>query len=277
MLEVNKIYCGDCLEVMKDIEDNSVDLVITSPPYDGLRTYKGYVFDFENIALELYRVIKIGGTMVWVVNDAVENGSETLTSFKQAIYFKEVAGFNMHDTMIWEKPTFANPSSNRYHQLFEYMFVLSKGKQKTFNPIKDKENKWSGKYPFGINTNRQKDGKMKAKKRTIVQQYGMRSNIWEIPTSAQENPCKSIEHPATFPKSLAHDNIISWSNEWDIVLDPFLGSGTTAVAAIRTGRRFIGIEISPEYCKIAQKRIDAELAQEKIPFFSNIPEQSKLF
>ena len=143
---MNKIICGNCVEIMKEWENNIIDLTITSPPYDNLRDYKGYVFDFENIAKQLYRVTKSGGVVVWIVGDATIKGSETGTSFRQALYFKEI-GFNLHDTMIYSKAGFQYPATNRYHQTFEYMFIFSKGKPKTFNPIKDRKNKWDG--PWG--------------------------------------------------------------------------------------------------------------------------------
>jgi site-specific DNA-methyltransferase (adenine-specific) len=246
---------GDCLEVMKSLPEASIDLTVTSPPYDNLRTYNGYSFDFEGIAKELYRVTKDGGVVVWVVADATINGSETGTSFKQALHFKDI-GFNLHDTMIWKKPNFANPSSNRYHQTFEYMFVLSKGKPKTFNSIKDRKNIYAGNLgSVGENTSTQVDGTKKIRERKVIAEYGQRHNVWEMNTSGQESMGKVIEHPATFPEKLAKDHILSWSNEGDTVLDCFLGSGTTGKVAKQLGRQFIGIEISPNYLEIAKKRI----------------------
>jgi DNA modification methylase len=246
---------GDCLEVMKSIEDKSIDLTVTSPPYDNLRDYNGYSFDFENIAKELYRVTKDGGVVVWVVGDATINGSETGTSFKQALYFKDI-GFNLHDTMIWKKPNFANPSSNRYHQTFEYMFILSKNKPNTFNSIKDRKNIYCGSLgSVGKNTSTQIDGTKKIRERKVISEFGQRHNVWEINTSGQENMGKTINHPATFPEKLVFDHIISWSNEGDVVLDCFLGSGTTGKVAKQLNRQFIGIEISSEYLEIAKKRI----------------------
>jgi site-specific DNA-methyltransferase (adenine-specific) len=246
---------GDCLEVMKSLPDASIDLTVTSPPYDNLRTYNGYSFDFEGIAKELYRVTKNGGVVVWVVADATINGSETGTSFRQALHFKDI-GFNLHDTMIWKKPNFANPSSNRYHQTFEYMFVLSKEKPKTFNSIKDRKNIYAGNLgSVGENTSTQVDGTKKIRERKVIAEYGQRHNVWEMNTSGQESMGKVIEHPATFPEKLAKDHILSWSNEGDTVLDCFLGSGTTGKVAKQLGRQFIGIEISPNYLEIAKKRI----------------------
>jgi site-specific DNA-methyltransferase (adenine-specific) len=249
-----KIFTGNCKDTLKNIEPGSVDFILTSPPYDNLRDYEGFDFDFEEIAKELYRVMKIGGVMVWIVGDATINGSETLTSFKQAIKFKEL-GFNIHDTMIYQKNNFSNPSKNRYHQVFEYMFVISKGKPKTFNPLIDRKNIYAGYSSFGENTTRKKNGSFTKQIKRVINEYGMRYNIWKGNTSGQENMCKHIEHPATFPLWLAYDNIKSWTNENDVVLDPFLGSGTTGVACKELNRKFIGCEIEPKYVIIARERI----------------------
>jgi len=255
-MEKIDLRLGDCLEVMQTIPDKSIDLTVTSPPYDNLRTYNGYTFDFEGIAKELYRVTKDGGVVVWVVGDATINGSETGTSFRQALYFKEI-GFNLHDTMIYQKNNFANPSSNRYHQIFEFMFVLSKGKPKSFNPIKDRKNVCAGESNWGANKARQKDGSFKERPKKIVSEYGMRYNIWEFMTSkgfaTKDNFAYS--HPAIFPEKVAYDHIVSWSNEGDTVLDCFLGSGTTGKVAKQLNRKFIGIEISQEYLSIAKQRL----------------------
>lgn len=244
----------DCLEGLKLLDDNSVDLTVTSPPYDDLRTYNGYSFDFENIANELYRVTKEGGSIVWIVSDATINGSESGTSFKQALYFKEI-GFNIHDTMIWEKPTFTAVGAlkTKYAQVFEYMFIFTKGKIKTFNPIKDRKNKYVGdKKHSGI---RQKDGSIKEKSSIgkPVAEYGQRFNVWHMPTC--QSKTERTGHPAQFPEQLINDHIISWSNEGDIVLDPFMGSGTTAKMAKLNDRNFIGFELSKEYCDIAEERL----------------------
>jgi site-specific DNA-methyltransferase (adenine-specific) len=249
---------GDCLELMKQLPDNYIDLTVTSPPYDNLRTYNGFTFDFEGIAKELYRITKDGGVIVWIVGDATINGSESGTSFRQALYFKDI-GFNLHDTMIYQKNNFSNPSSTRYHQIFEYMFILSKGKPKFFNPIKDRKNVCAGQSNWGINKARQKDGSFKERPKKIVSEYGMRYNIWEFMTSKGFATKDNIayQHPATFPDKLAHDHIISWSNEGDTILDCFMGSGTTGKMAKQLNRNFIGMEISQEYLDIATARINA--------------------
>ena len=246
---------GDCLDKLKTLDECSIDLTVTSPPYDNLRTYNGFTFDFEGIAKELYRITKDGGVVVWIVGDATINGSETGTSFKQALYFKDV-GFNLHDTMIWLKPNPSNPSNNRYHQIFEYMFVFSKNKPKTFNPIKDRKNITAGKIgTLGKNTIRQKDGTFKEGKKKINSEFGMRYNIWKNNTVGQDFMCQKLPHPAMFPEKLVHDHIISWSNEDDTILDCFMGSGTTGKIAKQLHRNFIGIEISEEYMNIATERI----------------------
>lgn len=252
---LNTIYNEDCLEGMKRLPDGRIDLTVTSPPYDNLRTYNGYSWDFEGVAKELYRVTKDGGVVVWIVADATVKGSETGTSFKQALFFKE-CGFNLHDTMIWSKDTFTATGSLkvRYGSTFEYMFVLSKGKPKTFNPIKDRKNKYAKRTVHG--TVRQQDGTYRrvvgsGKKR--VAEFGQRFNVWDIPSV--KRPSERNGHPAQFPERLVTDHIISWSNEGDVVLDPFMGSGTTAKMAMLNGRHYIGYEVDEGYCEIARRRI----------------------
>jgi DNA modification methylase len=254
MLEINKIYNMDCLEGMRLLEDNSIDLTVTSPPYDNLRTYKGFSWDFEGIAKELYRVTKQGGVVVWIVGDATINGSETGTSFKQALFFKD-CGFNLHDTMIYIKNGGINSGSlNAYQQKFEYMFVLSKGKPKTINLIKDRPNKY---VEDRIKRKKMKDGTYK-EQHFKTEPFGTRYNYWIYDTGNGKSTKDKIafKHPAIFPEKLAEDHIISWSNEGDTVLDCFMGSGTTAKMALLNNRNYIGFEISKEYCDIANKRIE---------------------
>ena len=263
-MQVIEIRHGDCLDLMKRMDDGSVDLTVTSPPYDNLRTYNGHIDQwcfakFQSIAQELYRVTKPGGVVVWIVADATIKGSETGTSFKQALYFKD-CGFNLHDTMIWKKPLCGSIGSmNRYENVFEYMFILSKGSPKHVHIIKDKPNKRSGVMQHGAI--RQKDGSMRKTTgygKLRVAEFGRRHNVWDI------SPCLSPNerlHPAPFPKRLAEDHIISWSDPGDVVLDPFAGSGTTGIACIETGRQFIGFEICEEYYNIAKARIANEQTQ----------------
>ena len=249
-MKLNTVICGKAEDVLKTFPDGCIDLTVTSPPYDNLRDYKGYTFNFKKIANELFRVTKQGGVVVWVVGDATINGSETGTSFKQALYFKEI-GFNLHDTMIYLKNQLAFPSNTRYHQAFEYMFILSKHELKTFNPICDRKNKSSDRPP-SKRTERNKKGELIRKKPVKVREYCERFNYWLIYNLKRglEN-----EHPATFPEKLARDHIYSWSNKGDTVLDPMCGSGTTLKMAKELGRNYVGIEISSEYCKIANNRL----------------------
>ena len=261
VLERNRIYNMDCVEGMKLLPDCSIDLTVTSPPYDNLRMYKGYFFDFNAVATELFRVTKDGGVVVWVVNDAAIKGSETGTSFRQALRFKEI-GFKLHDSMIYAKDACPYPETTRYYPGFEFMFVLVKGKIKTVHLIADKPNKTSGDKVSG--TERKTDGTIRKMSAVVkntgrkVKPYGVRSNIWHYGMGFMKSAKDRIayRHPAIFPEQLAHDHIISWSNEGDLVLDPFLGSGTTAKMARLAKRDFIGFEISPEYCDIARQRLE---------------------
>lgn len=261
MIELNTIYNEDCLETMKRMPDNFVDLTVTSPPYDNLRTYNGYSFDFESIAQELYRVTKDGGVVVWVVGDSTKNGSESGTSFRQALYFKEV-GFNLHDTMIYQKENAIPLTHNRYEQQFEYMFVLSKGRPKAFNPIMIDCIHAGRKNPSGTFRNNKLDGTTgKSHTPKAVSEKKIKYNVWSYQVGNMKSTKDKIafEHPAIYPEQLAYDHIISWSNDSDTVYDPFMGSGTTAKACIDLNRNYIGSEISKEYCEIAERRLGQEV------------------
>jgi site-specific DNA-methyltransferase (adenine-specific) len=256
---------GDCLEVMKEIESGSVDMVLTSPPYDNLRDYgkdfKGWGDHIWKPCLdEIYRTLKEGGVCVWIVADATIKGSETGTSFRQALFAID-CGFNLHDTMIWRKPDAKPLTHKRYEQSFEYMFIFSKGKPLTFNGIKDKPNKWAGTSEHG--TWRDKDGSTKRKSghnRKIISDYGLRHNVWDVNTVKNNKN----GHPAPFPKKLTINHIQSWSNEGDTILDTFMGSGTTGVACKNLNRSFIGIEIDDKYFEIAKERINKETRQQEL-------------
>lgn len=258
MIEFNKIYHIDCLQGMKLIPDNTIPLTVTSPPYDNLRKYNGYSFEFEEIARELYRVTSDGGIVVWVVGDETIKGDETGTSFKQALYFKQI-GFKLADTMIYNKTDMAFPryGHKKYPAAFEYMFILSKGKINTFNLIKDRPNKLAGTVMSG--TVRQQDGTVKPSraKGKEVADFGARSNVWGYTTGKGKSAKESIafKHPAIFPEKLAEDHILSWSNEGDVVFDPFMGSGTVAKMALLNNRKYIGFEISKEYIEICEERL----------------------
>jgi site-specific DNA-methyltransferase (adenine-specific) len=257
----DKIYCGNCQEVMVSFPDGCIDLVVTSPPYDNIRDYKGYVFGeevFKEIVRQLYRVVVVGGIVVWIVGDAVIKGGESGTSFRQALGFMD-CGFKLHDTMIYEKNTSSFPArrtGKRYTQIFEYMFVFCKGKIKTGNMICDKPNKWAGHTNWGKNTHRGKNGELIASKDIKpVPDFSPRNNIWKynVGKGFNSKDKESHEHPAIFPEKLAEDHILSWSNEGDVVLDCFAGSGTTCKMAKKNGRKYVGIDTSEEYCALARK------------------------
>lgn len=257
------IYHGDCSEILQKID--SADCCVTSPPYDDLRVYGGHSWDFKSTAKGLWRVIKDGGVVVWIVNDKTEDGDESGSSFRQALGFKDL-GFRLHDTMIWNKGCFTAIGSVqiRYGPATEFMFVLSKGKPKTFNPIRDRKNIWVGASCKSA-TFRSPNGETHRKHHVgnIQLEYGIRFNVWNIPPEMSNT---ERVHPGQFPERLARDHIISWSNKGDTVLDPFCGSGTTLKAAKALGRKAIGIEIEERYCEIAAKRLSQEVFD-----FSEVP------
>lgn len=251
---MNKIHNVDCLEFMKQVPDNFLDMIITSPPYDNIKNYKGFKFDFESIAKELYRILKDGGVIIWNVADQTKNGSETLTSFKQAIFFNNL-GLNLHDTMIYKKTNYTPLTHRRYEQEFEYIFCFSKGKPKTFNPIKI-PCKYAGTETWGEpNFYKTSDDELTKTNKKVINDEKIKGNIFEYQTGS----CKTgkIKHPAMFPLELAEDMIKSWSDENDIVYDCFIGSGTTGLACIKLNRNYIGTEISEDYVAIANKRLEA--------------------
>jgi len=251
---LNTIVCGDNCDVMRTMPSESIDLVVTSPPYDDLRTYGGHDWDFYGVAWNLKRLLKPGGVIVWVVGDKTVDGSESGSGMLQALHFKEI-GLRLNDTMIWEKDGFMQPTKGvpRYYQTHEMMYCLSKGKPK-FNPIRDIGNKFTDILNRVEENNSAFDGLAGEFK---TKEYRKRGNVWRINVGFNKSTKDAIafEHPATFPEALARDHILTWSDEKDVVLDPFSGSGTTAKMAKHTGRRYIGIEVNPEYCEIAEKRL----------------------
>jgi site-specific DNA-methyltransferase (adenine-specific) len=272
MIEHNKLYNEDCLITMGNIEDNSIDLTLTSPPYDDLRTYNervggnniefnGYSFPFEDIAKELFRITKKGGVVVWVVGDATNKGSETGTSFRQALYFKE-CGFDLYDTMIYQKTGTPFPQKTRYNQTFEYMFVFSKGKPNTFNPIM-KKNVTAGAVRHSRKFRNPNGEMIPGFNGKPVNEYGIENNIWLIKNGMNKSTKDLIafEHPAIFPEELAAKHIISWTKKDDLVYDPFMGSGTTAKMSILLERRWVGSEMDPTYSDICNRRLESIVKQ----------------
>ena len=259
----NQIIHKDCSLALKELPDDCIDVTITSPPYDNMREYNGFTFSHENLIViiqQLFRVTKKGGVVVWIVGDATVHGSVSGTSFRQALEFMN-AGFKLHDTMIYEKNTSSFPAKrdgNRYTQIFEYMFVFCKGKMKTSHLICDKPNKWAGHTNWGKNTNRTRTGELvETTDIKPVPDFSPRNNIWKynIGKGFNSTDKESHDHPAIFPEKLAEDHILSWSNEGDVVLDPFCGSGTTCKMTKKNNRIYVGIEISEEYCELARKII----------------------
>ena len=248
---INKIYNENCLDTMARMKDNFIDLTVTSPPYDNLRMYKGFTMDWQKTINELYRVTKQGGVVVWVVGDSTQKGSETGTSFRQALFAKE-CGFNLHDTMIYQKST-PPLTHNRYEQNFEYMFVWSKGKPNTFNGLREpREYKDTRKNKaFGRNKDNSVDFGYSTQDKTRLKR-----NVWKYFAGGGSNDKIASKHPAIFPEQLAQDHILSWSNENDIVYDCFMGAGTTAKMSILNNRNYIGSEISKEYCDIIHERLE---------------------
>ena len=250
------IHNEKCQDTMSKLPDGFVDLVVTSPPYDDLRKYSGCGFDdFEGVAQSLFRVVKDGGVVVWVVADQTKNGSESGTSFRQALYFKEI-GFNLFDTMIYQKPPRGAVGNNKtYWQSFEYMFVFSKGKPKCINLICDRENKDA--RVGDKSTKRLFDGSKKKVSRSGYGKFGRRTNVWQYLIGKNHSTKDEVafSHPAIFPEKLAADHIKSWSNEGDVVYDPFNGSGTTTKMAKVLNRKWLGSEVHNEYCQIANQRI----------------------
>ena len=261
-MQKNQIYLEDNLETLSKMSDDYYDMVITSPPYDDIRKYNGFSFDIDRLVPELYRTTKKGGVVVWVVNDQVIKGSESGTSFRQALKFMD-AGFLLHDTMIYEKNSSSYPSSvksNRYTQIFEYMFVFSKGKPKTSNLICDKPNKWAGHTNWGKNTKRIGENEQLVEVGNIkpVPDFSPRNNIWRYVNGGGFASKDKIahKHPAIFPEELVKDHLMTWTKEGDLVYDPFIGSGTVAKMCILLGRNYIGSEISQEYVDICNERIE---------------------
>lgn len=251
-----RILHGDCVERMRTLDAGSVQLVVTSPPYDDLRTYGGHSWDFEATARELFRVLCDGGVVCWIVANKVSGWGESLTAERQRIYFQSL-GFAVRK-MIYHKLNFANPNATCYHRLHEDITLCCKGtKPRVFNPIKDIPTVW--KKALGRNTLRMANGSMRDQKQGVYGDFAKRSDVWIGPTSGQENPCKSIEHPATMPLWLARDLVLSWSDPDDTVLDPFGGSGTTALAAIEQGRSALMIELNADYCALIERRCDVTL------------------
>jgi DNA modification methylase len=256
-----QLKTGEARYYLTYIPNDSVDMTLTSPPYDDLRKYEGLqAIDYASIASRLYRVTKPGGVVVWVVGDKTVDGSETLSSFKQAIIFKEM-GWNVHDTMIYAKNNpIPGDCGPRYRQTFEYIFVFSKGKPRTFNALTEATKSAGQKITAFRVTESGRGNTPDEDCGREIKPERKRGNIFYYNVgSASSKDKRAFEHPAIFPEQLAEDQIRSWSNEGDVVLDIFSGSGTTGKTAVRLRRNFIGIEIAEKYNEIARERIEGVL------------------
>lgn len=251
-VELTGLHVADCINFMDSMPSECVDLIITSPPYDNLRDYNGYNFDFEVVANGLFKVIKHGGIVVWVVGDRI-NGGRSLTSFRQGLYFQEI-GFNMHDLMIYQKKNTPFMRSNAYTNSYEFMFILSKGKPKIFNPLKEK----TVRNGFEMVVHNKKSDGVNKKILKQLKPEKTKTNIWSYAVGLGGTTSDKIafKHPAMFPEKLALDHILSWSNEDDLVFDPMCGSGTTCKMALLSNREYLGVDISEEYIQIAEARLE---------------------
>ena len=277
---MNQIINDSCISGLQSLESEIIDLTVTSPPYDDLRSYNdssSWNFNtFKSVADELYRVTKVGGVIVWIVGDSVIKGSETGSSFRQALYFMDL-GFKLHDTMIYQKngsPFPARRDGNRYSQVFEYMFILSKNtKPKTAHLLCDKPNRWAGYTHFGKGSIRQKDGQLVERNIKPIPEYSPRNNIWKYNTGKNysSKDVAAFEHPAIFPEHLVKDHVLTWSDENDLVLDPFMGSGTTAVICRETNRQYLGYEIDNEYYNICKRRMKEHIPLKEVSIDTQNP------
>jgi len=260
MIEISRIYNENCIETLRRMPNEFLDMTITSPPYDDLREYNGYHFPVEDIADLLLKKTKPGGVVVWVVGDRTVNGSESLTSFRHAITFQE-AGFKVHDTMIYGKNNpIPSDCGKRYRQCFEYMFCFSKGQPKTFNPIMQPIKQEKAFKSFRIT----KVGRNDLAHDHIAPKERKVNNVffYNVGTSSSRDKI-AFEHPAIFPEHLVSDQIKTWTDADDLVYDCFMGSGTTAKVAHQLGRRWLGSEISAEYIEIAERRLEAYVPKPK--------------
>lgn len=264
--EVNSIYAVECVEAMAQMPEECIDLVVTSPPYENQRVYLGFKFSYREVIEGLYRVMKSGGVVVWVVGDVTDKGTESLESFRQALYAKEV-GFRQHDTMIYAKHNYVPLTHNRYEQAFEYMFVWSKGRPKTFNPIMipctEKGYRWTTLHLQSSASAGESRGAMRKGKRRRPDEHikikgkKIKGNVWTYSVGGGHTSSDKFyrEHPASMPEQLALDHILSWSNENDLVFDPMCGSGTTPKMALQAHRQYLGFDISPEYAELSRRRL----------------------
>jgi site-specific DNA-methyltransferase (adenine-specific) len=263
-LPLNKIICGDAVEELKKIPNNSIDILVTSPPYDGIRKYNGFNYDLHATGKEIYRVLKDGGVAIMVIQDQTKNFGKTLTSFRTIVDWVDNIGFKLFETVIYRKYGAEGAWWNkRFRVDHEYMPIFLKGERPQYfnkDPLKI-PSKHGGKTMTGGGT-RLTNGIRIPTRAITINPMKCRGTIWEYMTAGDGTRLKH-KHPATFPDKLPYDFIQCFCPPNGVVLDPFIGSGTTALAAIELDRNYIGIDISKEYCDLARRRIKEEGAKNK--------------
>lgn len=270
--KLNEVYCGDCVKLMKLLPDSTIDLVVTSPPYDKIRDYNGSIhFDLHKTGQEIFRVLKSGGIAVMVIQDQTKNFGKSLTSFKTIIDWCDNIGFKLFETIIYRK----NGSegvwwTKRFRVDHEYMPIFLKGKKPQYfnkEPLKI-PSKHGGKVMTGSGS-RKTNGETQKTVTRAINFKKCRGTIWNYLMAGDKNPLKR-KHPAVFPDKIPYDFIQCFCPEEGIVLDPFAGSGSTLVMAKKLRRSFIGFDIVPEYCELARERLKTEFVnQDQINLFSN--------
>ncbi len=253
---INSIICGDCVDVMKKMPSNSIDLVVTSPPYDSVRKYNGFSYDLHKTGEELFRILKDGGIIAMVIQDQTKNFGKSLTSFRTVVDWVDNIGFKLFETVIYRKHgTEGAWWTHRFRVDHEYMPIFIKGERPAFfnkEPLKI-PSIHGGKVMTGSG-NRRTDGKTTKTITRPINAMKCRGTIWDYLNAGDKNPLKR-KHPAVFPDKIPHDFIQCFCPPGGIVLDPFVGSGSTAVSAKQLNRNYIGIDISKEYCQLAEERL----------------------
>jgi adenine-specific DNA-methyltransferase len=254
------IYCGDCIELMQKLPDEILDLTVTSPPYNIGKEYEEalplpeYLNWCENWISQVHRIIKGSGTF-WL-NLGYLSIPQRAKAIPIPYLLWDRIPFYLIQEVVWHYS--AGVAGRKFYspRNEKFLWYVKSEDNYTFNldDVRDP----NVKYP-----NQKKNGKIK------VNPLGKNpGDVWAFPkvTSGRNRSSKErTPHPAQFPEDVIERIIKASSNLDEWVLDPFLGSGTTAVVAMRNNRSFIGFEILPEYCEIAAERIDSFLESQKLP------------
>ena len=252
----DKLIVGDCLNIMKKIEENTFDLIVFSPPYDSLRKYNDYTFDLKKTGEQIFRVLKDGCLCAMVIQDQTKNFGKSLTSFRTAVDWVDRIGFKLFETVIYRKHGIEGAWWNkRFRVDHEYIHLFLKGeKPRYFNkdPLRI-PSKHGGKTMVGSG-NRKTDGTTTKTTTIHVNKMKCRGTVWDYLNAGDKNKLKQ-QHPAVFPDKIPYDIISCFSPVKGLVLDPFVGSGSTCVMAKKLDRFYTGIDISSKYIEIAKKRL----------------------